>query len=448
MRPLRFLLVFLTAAIASRPAAAQQARVSPHETFSAVLGDRHSGNRVTVVYGRPYSKDPKTGEIRKIWGGLVPYGEAYRLGADEATLFVTEKPIVFPDATLPAGAYTLYLVPSDTGATKLAFSSNVGKWGSPVDETHDVTRVDMERSALAAPVDQLTLSIDKGADGNGTLRVRWETTEFSLLLRAPAPRVDFPQASPASTLRQRVGVTDVEVVYSRPSARGRTMLGGLNPYGEVWRTGANSATRISFSTPVTFQGAAVAAGSYELFTIPGKDTWTVILQKASGQWGAYAYDPKKDVLRVTATPVALAQPLETFQITFGDLRDDSATLNLEWEAVRVPVKLGFNVVDTIVPQINAVMAGSGTKPYLQSALFYLDHDLDLAKAKGWIDAEIAAHPDQFYYYYHKARLLAKMGDKPGALEAARKSIDLASKATGPEKDEYIRLNEALIARLK
>jgi hypothetical protein len=436
------------AGLALAPARAQQTRLSPHETLSTVLGDRSSGNRVTVTYGRPYTRDPKTGEPRVIWGGLVKWDKADRLGADEATLLTIQKPLLFGDTLVPAGAYTLYTVPSESGTSLLAISTNIGKWGVPVDETHDLARVPMKREALDKPVDQLTLSVSKDDAGGGVLRIQWEKTQFSVQLRAPAPRLDLPQASPGETVRQRVGVTDIEIVYSRPSAKGRVMLGGNNPFGTVWRTGANSATRISFSTPVTLQGEHVDAGTYELFSIPGRDSWTVILQKASNQWGAYSYDPKNDILRVSAKPVALAEPVETFTIDVNDIRGDSATLDLIWERTRVPVSLGFDVVATVAPRIDAAMASAGRKPYAEAAVFYLEHGLDLDKAAAWIDAAIAEQPDTFYLYYQKARILAKKGDSAGALAAAHRSLDLASKETGPAKEEYTRLNEALISGLK
>ena len=182
-----FILVAAALLVAS-PLLAQQpaARVastggkSPHETTSTVIGDRATGSRVTITYGRPYSRDPKTGEPRKIWGGLVPWGKADRLGADEATLLLTQKPLVFGSTTIPAGAHTLYIVPSETGASKLAFSSNLGKWGVPVDETKDIARIDLTKSTLEQPVDQLTMAIEKdAAAGGGVLKIKWENTEFS-----------------------------------------------------------------------------------------------------------------------------------------------------------------------------------------------------------------------------------------------------------------------------
>jgi Protein of unknown function (DUF2911) len=448
MKLLRLFSLLIAAALLSKTASAEQTRTSPHETTSTVFGDRHTGNRVTLIYGRPYSKDPKTGAMRVIWGSLVPWDAPYRLGADEATMFITQQAIVVGDATIPAGAYSLYLIPSEKGASKLVFSKSVGQWGAPVDTGHDFAQVEVARGALDSQVDQLTLSIDKDPSGGGTLKIQWEKTQFAVSLHPPAPRIDLPQASPTADLKQRVGVTDIEIVYSRPSAKGRVMLGGLNPYGQVWRTGANNATRVTFSTPVSVEHTALAAGTYELFTIPGKDQWTVIFQKASDQWGAYAYDQKNDVARVVVAPKTLAEPVETFEISLGDLRDDSASLNLTWERTQVTLRLGVDTVGRVKPQIDAAMAGTGKKPYAQAAIFYLEHGLDLAQAKAWMASAIEGNPKFFYLYYHQARILAKMGDKDGAIASAKRSMELAAAETGPAKDEYLRLNQTLINSLK
>lgn len=167
------------ASTAVQPTPPPRARVSPHETIQTVIGGR-GGNRVTLTYGRPYSKDPKSGEIRKIWGNLVKWDKADRLGADEATLLLTQKPLVFGTTEIPAGAYTLYIVPSENGTSQLAFSSNLGKWGVPVDETKDVARVDLKKDTIAQSVDQLTLAIvNDQATGGGVITIQWETTQFS-----------------------------------------------------------------------------------------------------------------------------------------------------------------------------------------------------------------------------------------------------------------------------
>jgi hypothetical protein len=265
----------------------------------------------------------------------------------------------------------------------------------------------------------------------------------------PAAKLEFPAPSPRATLKQRVGLTDIEINYSRPGVKGRKIFGGLEPWGEVWRAGADTATRITFSTPVKLNGQEVPAGTYGLFALLGEDAWTIILNKVPNQWGAYAYNQKDDVVRVTTKPVKLAELVETFTIDLNDLRDESATLNLIWEHTRVPVKLEVDVVTTLVPQIEAAMASDeAEKLYFNAAMFYFDHNLDLKKAAEWMDHAIAAKPDAFYLMYRKARILAKMGDKQGALAAANDSLAGAAKASGPAKDEYTRLNQELIASLK
>ena len=265
---------------------------------------------------------------------------------------------------------------------------------------------------------------------------------------AKEPKLEFPQASPSATVKERIGTTDVEVEYSRPGVKGRKIFGGLVPFGEVWRTGANSATKITFGTEVNFGGSQVPAGSYALFTIPESGEWTVILNKAEGLWGSYEYDAKNDLVRVKVKPVALTESVESMTISLSDLRDDAATLNITWDKTRVPIKLQTDLVKVLVPQIEAAMAGTGKKPYFESAMFYYAHDLDLKKAAGWIDEAIKEKPDALWMIYRKGLILAKLGDKKGALAAANQSLELANKAGGAVGAEYKRLNEALIASLR
>jgi hypothetical protein len=263
-------------------------------------------------------------------------------------------------------------------------------------------------------------------------------------LLAQTPKVDFPAASPACTLKQRVGLTDIEIVYSRPGVKGRPIFGGLVPYGQVWRTGANNATKITFSTPVKLNGAEIPAGTYALFTIPGETEWTIIISKDTAA-SIFNYNQTNDLVRVKATPVKLSQTIETFTIEFTDIRDESATLNLLWEKTLVPVKIEIELTGKLVPQIEAVMsAAEGRKPYYQAALFYYDHGQDLQKASKWIDAAIADR-ETYYIVHLKAKILARLGDKEGAIAAAKRSTELAIKA----KDTgYVKLNEDLISSLK
>ena len=175
MKNLKSILAIAAIFVTTLPLMAQQKRVSPHETVSAVI----DGNRITVVYGRPYTKDPKSGEARKIWGGLVPYGKVWRTGADEATTLITQKPIVFGETTIPAGAYTLFTLPQEDGSAKLIVNKQLGQWGTQYDEKQDLARIDLKKDSLEKPADQLALAVAKNPSGGGVLKIMWEDTQYS-----------------------------------------------------------------------------------------------------------------------------------------------------------------------------------------------------------------------------------------------------------------------------
>ena len=178
MNKLKFLVAIAALAISILPVAAQQKRTSPHETVGGVI----DGCRVTVTYGRPYTKNPRTGEVRKIWGGLVPYDKVWRTGADEATLLVTQKTLKFGDTTVPAGAYTLWTLPAADGSAKLIINKQIGQWGvgpGSYDEQNDLARIDLTKEALAEPVNQFTMSVSKNSGGGGVLKMGWEDIQYS-----------------------------------------------------------------------------------------------------------------------------------------------------------------------------------------------------------------------------------------------------------------------------
>jgi hypothetical protein len=268
---------------------------------------------------------------------------------------------------------------------------------------------------------------------------------FAASAPAQTPKIDFPAPSPACTIKQRVGLTDIEIAYSRPSMKDRVIFGNVVPFGTVWRTGANNATKITFSTPVKLNGTEVAAGAYALYTIPGENEWTIILNKGVGKSGTQ-YDEKEDVVRFKATPVSLRDTsIETFTIEFNHLRDESAVINLVWEKTVVPIKVELDVTSKLLPQIEAVMAAEGgNKPYYQAAMFYYDHGQDLAKAKDWVEAAIKQR-EAYYIVHLKAKILAKLGDKEGAIAAANRSTELAKTA---KDSAYVKLNDDLISSLK
>jgi len=262
-------------------------------------------------------------------------------------------------------------------------------------------------------------------------------------------KVEFPDASPAASFKQRVGLTDVAVEYSRPGIKGRKIFGGLVPYGEVWRTGANTATKLTFSADVKLEGTPVPAGSYALYTIPGENEWTIILSKVTGQWGAYSYAEKDDLLRAKVKPVALKDAVETMTISVEEVRDDQAKLAITWDKTRVAVKFETDVVAKVVAQIKTAMAGADKKkPYFPSAMFYYEHDLDLKQALAWMDEAIKETPGQMWMIYRKGLVQAKAGDKKGALASGQEALELAKKAGGSAGAEYTRLSEALIASVK
>ena len=262
---------------------------------------------------------------------------------------------------------------------------------------------------------------------------------------------EFPSASQHGTITQRVGLTDISVDYSRPDKRGREIFGGLVPYGKVWRTGANSPTTIKFSDAVKIEGKDLAAGEYAFYTMPGENEWTIIFSKNLKLWGAYGYKPDADALRVTVKPMTLPDEVETFTIGFGNLKDDGATLHLDWDKTRVPIQLTTNTVEKVNSEITEAMKNPAElKPgfYYQAASFYYDHDKDLSQAEQWIDKAIELQKEPRYFmYYKKAQIEAKLGHKDKAKAAAEKSIELLK--AGPTPDETaIRNSQLLIDTLK
>ncbi|MDO7884099.1 DUF2911 domain-containing protein [Hymenobacter cheonanensis] len=272
-------------------------------------------------------------------------------------------------------------------------------------------------------------------------------------LLAPAAqaqvKLTVPQPSPATKTREAFSTSFVELSYSRPSLRGRTAFGGLVPYGEVWRTGANTVTKIRFGEEVKLAGQPVKAGTYALLTIPGKADWTIILNRDTAQWGAYAYKQSLDVLRLTAKATRLASPQESLRLSLENLQPAAADLTLAWERTQVSLPLTANPDPIVLAQIQEAMKGE-KKPYITAAQYYYNSNQpDLTPALGWLDEFNKANPNDAYYgYYWKARLLQKQGKNAEAGAAARKSLDLVGTDKNEvSKAEYTRLNLQLLAEV-
>lgn len=259
------------------------------------------------------------------------------------------------------------------------------------------------------------------------------------------PRI--PEASSTQTIIQNLGLGKVTITYSRPNVKGRKVFGWLQPYGQVWRTGANTATVINFSENMMIEGKPVPAGDYGLFSIPGKDEWTIILSKNTKQWGAYTYKESEDLLRVTVKPLSASYKTETFAIQFINVTTKSAELCLYWDDVKVPVKISVDDDAKITANIDEMMSGT-KKPYFDALQYYFDNKTnpkDLDKALAWADEAQKTDPKGPYYILWKARILLKLGRKTEALAAAEEGVRLAA---AQKDDEYVRLNQAVADKAK
>lgn len=259
-----------------------------------------------------------------------------------------------------------------------------------------------------------------------------------------AQGLKMPQASSSQTIIQNFGLGKITLNYSRPNVKGRKIFGGLEPYGAVWRTGANSATMISFTEPVKINGKELPAGDYGLFTIPGKDEWTVIFNKGAKQWGAYEYKEADDVLRVKAKATKLKDKVETFTIQFANVYPTTAQLQLMWEDTAVSVDLSTEVDATVMASIDEAMKGE-KKPYFAAAQYYYSNGKDLNKALEWVNAAEAADSKAPWIKLLKGRIQLKMGDKAGAAATAAAGLQAA---TDMKNQEYIRLHTELLSEAK
>lgn len=270
------------------------------------------------------------------------------------------------------------------------------------------------------------------------------------LTATASAQIKVPAPSPASEVSQTVGLTKFKISYSRPGVKDRKIFGDLVPYGDLWRTGANAPTKISFDTDITFGGKPVPAGEYVLFSIPGKDEWTVILYGDAKVPNTAAYDETKDVARVMVKPVELSPKVENFEIGFDNLKNDSATLEIDWSTLRVPVEIGVDtdkISEASITEAVKNMDSWGAGDYAAGATFYADKDRDPAKALEWMGKAVSMNDKAFWWGHAYAKMLAKQGKKQEAIAAAEKSLATA-KANPGNGDAYVKMNEELLSTLR
>ena len=256
----------------------------------------------------------------------------------------------------------------------------------------------------------------------------------------------IPQSSPRAQFTQKVGLTTVEIDYSRPAVRGRKIMGNLVRYDEIWRTGANKNTIISFSDPVQIEGNTLPAGQYGLYTRPSSNQWKVYFYKSTNNWGLpNPWDDSEVALSLIITPSFFEYKIENFTITISDINSDAAQLNLIWENTLLSIPFEVPTKAKAMESINETMAGN-PKPndYYNAALYFLQENMDLNQAKNWMEIAIAKRDTPaFWMHYRYALILLKLNDNKGALTASKKSLALAEKA---KNKDYVILNKELIEK--
>lgn len=264
------------------------------------------------------------------------------------------------------------------------------------------------------------------------------------LSNASAQGLKVPQASSSQTIIQEFGLGKITLNYSRPNVKGRKVFGALVPYGQVWRTGANSATTIQLTDDAEIEGHKVPAGEYGLFTIPERNEWTIIISKTPKQWGDYSYKAEDDLLRVKVKSAEMRDLAETFTMQFANVTASTCELHLMWEHTAVKVRLTTDVDSKVMANIDEAMKGE-KKPYFAAAQYYYENNKDQKKALEWIDEAEKTSEKSPSVKLWKARILLKIGDKKAAAATAQEGVKLAQEQ---KNEEYQRLNEGVLAQAR
>lgn len=262
-------------------------------------------------------------------------------------------------------------------------------------------------------------------------------------------QINMPQPSTTQKLTQAFGMGSIELTYSRPNINGRSLLkenSDLAPLNKLWRTGANAATRLKFTDNVTIGGKRLDTGSYVLYTIPGKDTWEVILNKGLTNWGTDGYKEAEDVVRFKVKADKAAGNTETFTMQFANIAFESCDLNIIWGGTSVRIPISTNVKDRLRAQVEKALSAEKVNPnaYYPAANFYYEWDKDMTKALNAATKATEVNQNGFWIFLLKAKIQRDMGDKVGAKASAEKCIELATTA---KNDEYVKLGSELIKKL-
>ena len=262
------------------------------------------------------------------------------------------------------------------------------------------------------------------------------TTVSQAQLKTPAP-------STTQTIKQDFGLGSMELSYSRPNVKGRTVFGDLVPYGNVWRTGANGATTLNFTDEVSIGGTKLAPGKYGLLSIPGAKEWTLIISKQTDVTAPAAYKADMDAVRIKVPVKKQLSKVETFTMQIANVKDNSCDIQILWDNTLVSLPITTDVDTRIMASIDAAMK-SEKPPYAAAAGYYMNNGKDLNQALLWYKKATDAQPNAFWLYHQMANCYAKLGKKADAIATAKKSMEIAEKA---KSADYVALNQKLIKQL-
>ncbi len=270
------------------------------------------------------------------------------------------------------------------------------------------------------------------------------TAAVLLFVAASSAQVRTPQPSPKATLKQMVGLTEVEIEYYRPSMKGRTIFGDLVPFGKMWRTGANANSTVSFSEDVTIDGKTLKKGKYAIFTTPKADNWEVVFYSDTNNWGIpEKWEESKVGIRTSVKPEMLTRNVESFTIGLNNLDNNFAHLEIMWEKTLIPVRFEVPTQKAALASIEKVLAGPSAGDYFSSAQYFYQSNQDMKRALEYVNKAIELNPDKpFWYTRQKSLIQARMGDKKGAIETAKISLSAAQKANNAD---YVKMNQDSIA---
>jgi hypothetical protein len=393
-------------------------RVSPNAEVTQTVGP----TAMKVDFSRPGVKG------REIWGKLVPYDQVWRAGANEATTITFSTDVAIDGKKLPAGSYSFFILPTP-GDWTFIFNSEQKQWGAnSYNKDKDVLRVTVKPEA-APQQEWLSYNFEDVKPNSCRFVMKWEKLVAGVIIETPAPPKDA-RLSPAATVKQTLGITDVAVTYSRPGVKGRVIWGKLVPYDEVWRAGANEATTVSFSDDVLVNGQKLAAGMYGFFILPTEKEWTFIFNSEAKQWGAFKYNKDKDVLRVAVTPEAIPQQ-EWLEYSVDPVKSGLGTLGLSWEKLRGSVNVEFDTTPGFIwERVKSQVAGSMDDAGLlnQGARYALNSKQHLDEAMTWAEKSVSIKKT-----YANLRTVAELYAQSGKMDDAIKTGEEAIKV-GKEQD--------------